>query len=84
MIKTKHIEKLEEWKREHPGWINDPKDSDEFLLMCNNFMEDAKDDGDKKKTALLRAIGAATILKSSEEVECVDADGMQVSVKETR
>lgn len=86
MIKTKHIEKLEEWKRDHPGWLSDPKESEEYLLMCNNFMEDAKDNGDKKKTALLRAIGAATILKNGEEGGGDDEDdrGIQVTIKEAK
>ena len=66
-IKTKHIQKLEEWKSERPGWIHDPIQSDEYLLMCNNFMEDIKVDGDKKKQALIKAIGAATGLKGESE-----------------
>lgn len=66
-IKTKHIQKLEEWKSERPGWIHDPIQSDEYLLMCNNFMEDIKLDGDKKKQALIKAIGAATGLKGESE-----------------
>lgn len=66
-IKTKHIQKLEEWKSERPGWIHDPIQSDEYLLMCNNFMEDIKQDGDKKKQALIKAIGAATGLKGESE-----------------
>lgn len=63
IIKYKHIQKLEEWKAIHPDWSVNPSESDEFLLMCKNFMEDAREDGGKKKQALLRAIGAATGLR---------------------
>lgn len=85
-IKSKHIQKLEEWKSERPGWIHDPIQTDEYLLMCNNFMEDVKMDGDKKKQAFIRAIGAVTGLKGegedSEEVSSSSVTGDGITIRE--
>lgn len=63
-IAHKHISKLKEWEEEHPNWINNEKESEQYVKMIHNFMGGENEEEQHKNARdILKNIGNVVLLK---------------------
>lgn len=58
-ITQKHLLCLSEWKRIHPDWMDNEELRDEYLKITMQIMDGQRENGDKKKKAIVKTIGSS-------------------------
>lgn len=62
----KHIIKLKEWEEEHPNWISNDKEAEQYVKMIHNFMGgENEEEQNKNAREILKNIGDVVLLKQA-------------------
>jgi hypothetical protein len=63
-IAHKHILKMKEWEKEHPNWLNNDQESEQYMKMLHNLMggENEEEQG-KNAREIMKKIGNVVLIK---------------------
>ena len=63
-IAHKHILKMKEWEQEHPNWINNEKEAEQYVKMLHNLMGgENEDEQNKNAREIMKNIGNVVLIK---------------------
>lgn len=63
-IAHKHILKMKEWEQEHPNWIDNEKEAEQYVKMLHNLMGgENEDEQNKNAREIMKNIGNVVLIK---------------------
>ena len=63
-IAHKHILKMKEWEQEHPNWLNNEQESEQYMKMLHNLMGgENEDEQNKNAREIMKNIGSVVLIK---------------------
>lgn len=63
-IAHKHILKMKEWEKEHPNWLNNEQESEQYMKMLHNLMGgENEEEQTKNAREIMKNIGGVVMIK---------------------
>ena len=63
-IAHKHILKMKEWEQEHPNWLNNEQEAEQYMKMLHNLMGgENEDEQNKNAREIMKNIGNVVLIK---------------------